>query len=130
MATKGTPPPTFDNADLMSYVVRMVTPMRREFSRSLDVSHFLRDFAYAKEIINQAKSSKDARLCEYALYLESKLTRLRNPSDEQAAARPKTTAGAPLQTDLGVSTSQDSDAAQTEAEMRKLMMNKYTGGLR
>lgn len=60
----------FARGELMATAVRMVTPLRREFGRTLDVSHFLDNAAYAMEIIALAISSKDARLRSYATFLQ------------------------------------------------------------
>jgi hypothetical protein len=125
MANNSTPPTDFDNSDLMNYIVRMVIPMRREFSRALDVSHFLHDFAYAQEIIEQAKGSKDARLCEYAIYLEGRMT---GPRNSTATAPPL--ASAPVPAPTQTSASALPNAEPTEAMMRERMMNKYKSGLR
>ena len=64
------PVSTFGAGDEMNVAVRMVTPLRREFGRMLDVSHFIHDDAYARGIIDLAKSSCDARLRGYAAFLE------------------------------------------------------------
>ena len=131
MATNSpAPPPDFVDSDLMNYVVRMVIPMRREFSRSLDVSHFLHDFSYAKEIIEQAKASNDARLREYAAHLDSKMFGPRN-ADKPAVTKEKSAppASAPSS---AANAKPESSASQepTEAEMRAKMMAKYKSGLR
>lgn len=60
----------FARGDLMAYAIRMVTPLRREFGRALDVTHFLYKAEYAKEIIALALTSKDARLRAYATFLQ------------------------------------------------------------
>lgn len=69
----------FARGDLMAYAIRMVTPLRREFGRALDVTHFLYNAAYAKEIIALALSSKDARLRGYATFLQMEMFRPRRP---------------------------------------------------
>ncbi len=69
------PPSTFQPDHLMDFAVRMVTPMRREFNRAMDVMHFLYDVAYAKEIIALALTSRDARLRGYATFLDIKMFR-------------------------------------------------------
>jgi hypothetical protein len=66
------------DSELMTYVVRMVTPLKREFGRSVDVHQFLHDVPYAKEIIALAMSSTDLRLNSYAEYLETKMFGPRN----------------------------------------------------
>ena len=69
----------FARGDLMAYAIRMVTPLRREFGRALDVTHFLYNAEYAKEIIALALSSKDARLRGYATFLQMEMFRPRRP---------------------------------------------------
>lgn len=58
------------DSKLMSTLVRMVVPMRREFGRNLDVSHFLRDTSYAREMLDRARESVDPRLRDYAAWVE------------------------------------------------------------
>jgi hypothetical protein len=58
---------------LTPYAVRMVVPMRREFDRGLDVTRFLHEDPYAREIIALALTSKDARLRAYATFLEMQM---------------------------------------------------------
>lgn len=61
------------DSELMGYVVRMVIPLRREFGRVLDVSHFFGSQSYAAEVINEALTSQDERLHNYANYVQGKL---------------------------------------------------------
>lgn len=58
------------DSKLLSTLVRMVVPMRREFGRSLDVSHFMRDTSYAREVLDHARQSMDPRLRDYAAWVE------------------------------------------------------------
>lgn len=113
----------------MNYVVRMVTPMKREFGRTLDVSEFFNNRPYAIEVIQQALQSKDERLRECAAYLEGKMFGPRNssrevkapdaaPSATPAPAAP-TTASAPAQAN-----------ELSEQELRARMLAKYRSGLR
>ena len=74
------------NSELMNYLVRMVVPMRREFGRQLDVRHFLHDLAYARDVIQQALTSQDARLLQYAKYVEEHHLGPRNASNAPARA--------------------------------------------
>ena len=67
-----TPASGHGTGELMNLAVRMVIPLRREFGRSLDVSHFLHDAGYARQILDLAKSSQDPRLRGYAAALESR----------------------------------------------------------
>src|SRR4030095_11656726 len=69
------------NSELMNYLVRMVVPMRREFGRSLDVRHFLHELEYARDVIQQALTSQDARLLQYAKYIEQHHLGPRNASN-------------------------------------------------
>jgi hypothetical protein len=110
------------DSQLMNYLVRMVVPMRREFGRSVDVQQFLHDFAYAKDVIDQALGSQDARLREYANYVQQRYHGARvadspPPPAASAAAEPKAAAPA-------------ASTAADEAELRARMLKKYTNGLR
>jgi hypothetical protein len=110
-----------DDSQLMNYVVRMIVPMRREFGRSVDVQQFLHDFAYAKEVIDEALTSQDARLREYANYVQQRYHGARvadSPPQPTPAAAPKAKAA-------------DAEGTGTEeAELRARMLKKYTSGLR
>jgi hypothetical protein len=111
-----------DNSHLMNYLVRMITPLRREFGRSLDVTQFLHDFTYAREVMEQALSSQDPRLREYATYVQQRyhgprVAESTAPAPSPAAAAPAKPAGA-------------SSTAADEAELRARMLKKYTDGLR
>lgn len=64
------------NVFLIDLVVRMVVPMRREFGRSLDVQQFMRDAAYATEVLAQALNSHVPRLRDYADQVRRELTGL------------------------------------------------------
>ena len=110
-----------DNSHLMNYLVRMIVPLRREFGRNLDVTQFLHDFAYAREVMDQALSSQDARLREYANYVQQRYhgPRLTDAPAPPAAAA-KTAAAAPA----------PGSQAVDEAELRARMLKKYTDGLR
>jgi hypothetical protein len=122
----------FSENDLMNHVVRMVTPLRREFSRSLDVAHFMRDVDYATEILALATNSKDERLRQYGVYLQTKLLGPRNgtlsksdppppvPADSAPAAAPSATADEPT----------TKGAKGSEAQLRSQMLAKYRSGLR
>ena len=119
------------NSELMNYLVRMVVPMRREFGRQLDVRHFLHDLEYAREVIQQALTSQDARLLQYAKYVEEHHLGPRNASnsgpapakagkttEKQAAPTAAETIEVPL------------SANPTAEEMRERVLRKYTSGLR
>jgi len=115
------------HSDLMNYLVRMVVPMRREFGRQLDVRHFLHDLEYAREVIQQALSSQDPRLLQYAKYVEDHHLGPRNASNV-AAPRSADRAAAPAapHTPNEVAPS----ANPTAEEMRERVLRKYTSGLR
>src|SRR5262245_6889821 len=121
--------PDSGNSDLMNYLVRMVVPMRREFGRSLDVRHFLHDLEYAREVIQQALTSQDARLLQYAKYVQDHHLGPRNASNAAAPAKAekveKAAAPAPIET-VEVPLS----ANPTAEEMRERVLKKYTSGLR
>lgn len=85
------------DSELMSYAVRMVIPIKREFGRSVDVHHFLHDLPYAKEVIELALTSKDERLKSYADYMQSRLLGPRGTTAPAVNSAPpsETTAIAP-----------------------------------
>jgi hypothetical protein len=126
-------PDSGSDSELMNYLVRMVVPMRREFGRSLDVRHFLHDLEYAREVIQQALTSQDARLLQYAKYVAEHHLGPRNASNASVAAAPaappkaseKAAAPAPAEkVELPLS------ANPTAEEMRERVLRKYTSGLR
>jgi hypothetical protein len=128
-------PDNGSNSELMNYLVRMVVPMRREFGRQLDVGHFLHDLAYAREVIQQALTSQDARLLQYAKYVDEHHLGPRNASNtpparvgkgeksEKAAAPPPPKASDET-VELPLS------ANPTAEELRERVLRKYTSGLR
>lgn len=91
--TDGSPSPLLPDR-LINYVVRMVTPLQREFGRSLDVGHFQYDALYAKEIIALALTSKDARLRAYATFLDMQVFSIRQAAN--AGAPPAAGLSAPV----------------------------------
>src|SRR6478672_11781295 len=129
MATH-TLPPDFGDSDLMNYAVRMVIPLRREFGTNLDVPHFLHDFTYAREIIEQARSSQDARLREYADMLDTKLFGPRNGPDSRARPAAAAKVSAPVPAPTAAPAPAPAEQALTEAEMLARRMSKYRSGLR
>jgi hypothetical protein len=119
-------PDSGSNSELMNYLVRMVVPMRREFGRQLDVRHFLHDLEYAREVIQQALSSQDPRLLQYAKYVSDHHLGPRNASNTPPSARTnKAATAAPAET-VEVPLS----ANPTAEEMRERVLRKYTSGLR
>ncbi len=120
-----------DQADsqLMNYLVRMVVPMRREFGRQLNVGQFLHDDGYAREVLDEALSSKDARLLEYARYVEARLHGPRIAGTAPSA--PASTAAPAAAVDAVVKSENPPPAAPpTAEEMRAQILKKYTDGLR
>jgi hypothetical protein len=124
-------PDSGSDSELMNYLVRMVVPMRREFGRALDVRHFLHDLEYAREVIQQALTSQDARLLQYAKYVAEHHLGPRNASNAAPAAKAppkaadKAAAPGPAET-IEVPPS----ANPTAEEMRERVLRKYTSGLR
>lgn len=110
-----------DHSHLMNYLVRMIVPLRREFGRNLDVTQFLHDFAYAREVMDQALSSQDPRLREYANYVQQRYHGPRVADSPALQAAPAKPAAAPLAA---------SSQAVDEAELKARMLKKYTDGLR
>jgi hypothetical protein len=127
------------DSQLMTYLVRMVVPMRREFGVALDVHQFVHDRAYATEMINRARASVDPRLRDYAENIQKRL--LLGPRAASApgdpVARPTQpappTAPAPLagaEVAAPAAPAAAAKAADSEAELRARMLKKYTTGLR
>jgi hypothetical protein len=127
-----------DNPDsqIMNTLVRMVVPMRREFGHQLNVRQFLHDFAYAREVLQQALGSSDPRLLEYARYVERRLHGPRIADTPAAptvpAAAASAAAAAPGALAAGAATPQAPAPATGESaeEMRARVLKKYTSGLR
>jgi hypothetical protein len=114
-----------DSGDLMNYLVRMVVPMRREFGRQLDVRHFLHDHAYAREVIEQALTSRDARLLQYAHFVQQRHLEPQDSDDAGPAAPPEAVAS-----QLGETVELSPSASPSPAELREQVLRKYTGGQR
>lgn len=114
-----------NDSQLMNYLVRMIVPMRREFGRSVDVQQFMHDFAYAREVIDQALGSQDARLREYANYVQQRYhgARVADSPPPVAAASTSSEAAEPKAASAA-------GTAADEAELRARMLKKYTSGLR
>jgi hypothetical protein len=118
---------TDNDSQILNTLVRMVMPMRREFGRQLDVQQFLHDFAYAREVLDQALTSQDPRLIEYAGYVSRRVHGARI-ADTPAPSAPPMSAGK-------VGSVPDAAApvaapGLSEEELRARVLKKYTGGLR
>lgn len=115
-----------NDSQLMNYLVRMVVPMRREFGRQLDVGHFLHDFAYAREVLDEAMSSQDPRLLDYAKYVQRRLHGPRIADSATAAPAPagsEPAAAAPAE-------AAPPGGSPSAEELRARVLKKYTTGLR
>ena len=105
---------------VLTTLVRMVVPMRRELGFSLDVHQFVHDRQYAATVLDKARRSADPKLRECAAHIERQLFGPRaasaagEPAPQPAAAPPP-----PRQA-----------AATSEDELRAKMLRKYTTGLR
>ncbi len=127
-----------DDSQIMNYLVRMVVPMKREFGRRLDVGQFMRDSAYATEVIEEARGSQDPRLREYCTYVDK---RLHGPRITDSKSLPKV-AAPPADSTLGPDSvlpgakppaepAAPSPAGSAKGEeLRAKVMKKYTSGLR
>jgi hypothetical protein len=115
---------TFPDSQVMNYLVRMVVPMRREFGRSLDVQNFLHDGAYAREVLGHALNSQDARLREYATYVEKALY------GPRATEAPRALPAAPAAAVAAAPAAASEDGDPEEQAMKALIMKRYTAGLR
>jgi hypothetical protein len=125
--------------ELLNTLVRMVVPMRREFGHPLDVAQFMRDPAYAAEILALAARSQDARLRDYVRHVQHSLhspplAATPAPSPMKAPALPADPEGhAPSGYPSGFSHSQlygDDGHKLSAEELRDKVKKKYTGGLR
>ena len=110
-------PPNWTIQDIL---IRMMTPMRREFSRNLDVQYFLRDGHYAETMLAIAETSADARMQSYA----QRIKELRSAKDAHDAI----TAPSPMPP-TGAS-SEAADTKRVKPDAVDGMLNKYTRGLR
>lgn len=108
---------------VITTLVRMVVPMRREFGFSLDVHQFVHDRSYASAVLDQARVSADPKLREYAAHLEVQLLGPRAAASQPLRPEPPAPAAASP-------ASQKPAAHPTEEELRARMMKKYITGLR
>lgn len=131
------------DSQIVNYVVRMVVPMRREFGRSIDVQQFLRDGEYARAVLEEALTSQDARLVEYATYVSQRLLSARvaaapAPAAARAALAPPPAAAAPTAVTPGAGSSAEvapgappsDSSADRERALRERVLDKYRRGLR
>jgi hypothetical protein len=121
----------FSDSQIVNYVVRMVVPMRREFGRQIDVQQFLRDSEYARSVLDEALTSKDARLLEYASYISQRLLSARVAAAPPVANAP---AGAPgvsgAPTAAPAAAAPPAAVSQPEQALRTRVLDKYRRGLR
>lgn len=83
------------NAQVLDALVRMVVPMRREFGCSVDVQAFMRDTAYAHQVLGQALNSRVERLRQYAQVAQRHLRPAEDAPARPVAPPPMRTAAAP-----------------------------------
>jgi hypothetical protein len=144
-----------NDSQIMNYLLRMVVPMRREFGRALDVGHFMHDFAYAQEVLDQASTSQDERLRQYANYVRYKMFGPRESTGDTPGVGAQTMAPPTLTRAnssgdsrlssggaTGPATSPASDwpstfaapenqpKSSTDEKLKAKVIKKYTGGLR
>jgi hypothetical protein len=124
-----------DDSKIVTYLVRMVVPLRREFGQNLDVQHFLHDLDYAQDVLKKALGSQDARLREYGEYV----SRLRlgprvGETGDVPVPMPKTASQTPSGTAAREPAANPmrhtATSELTEEELRARIMKKYTSGLR
>ena len=117
-----------DDTQLINYLVRMVVPLRREFGRQLNVQQFMHDFAYAREVLEQARSSSDPRLVEYVRYIEG---RSRSPRiADKPSASDNAGAGTVPSAQAAKPPTVTAPAGPSAEELRERVLKKYTTGLR
>ncbi len=138
-----------DNSKIVNYLIRMVVPLKREFSINLNVSQFCHDLAYAKEVIDAALTSQNPSLKEQAQYVASLTFGPRTgtppPSvkTKQTLAADPTLGGTPppasasstkrekkAQEAASNAANQPATPLTPEEEMKAQIMKKYTSGLR
>jgi hypothetical protein len=131
---------------MLNYVIRMVVPMKREFGASLDVQQFMRDAAYSKRILEQARTSQDQRLRDYADYVSRHLHGARDNTTGASAATGTSKPALPAAKLLHSPTAEAAAASPaprsapaappavggepSAEELRARMLKKYTSGLR
>ncbi len=129
------------DSQIVNYVVRMVVPMRREFGRSIDVQQFLRDGEYARAVLDEALTSQDARLVEYATYVSQRLLSARvaaapAPAAARAALTPPAAPSAsPSASQAAVPGAPSAPpppdpTSDRERALRERVLDKYRRGLR
>lgn len=117
-----------DDTQLINYLVRMVVPLRREFGRQLNVQQFMHDFAYAREVLEQARSSADPRLVEYARHIEG---RSRSPRiADKPSASDNSVADAVPSIQAAKTPAATAPVEPSADELRERVLKKYTTGLR
>jgi hypothetical protein len=112
------------DSQLMTWLVRMVVPMRREYGLTLDLQQFVRDRQYASTILGKARTSADPRLRDYAGRVEAQLYGPRMTGDGVANAAEAAAPAAPAPP------AANPTSGTSEQELRARMMKKYTTGLR
>lgn len=112
------------DSELMSYLVRMIIPIKREFGRSLDVHQFLHDLPYATEVVQEALKSKDERLRSYAAYVETKIL---GPRNSDPSAPKEASAAKPVQPEAGATHEKEIELSD---DLRAQAIARYRSGLR
>jgi len=113
------------DSQVMNYVVRMVVPLKREFGRTLDVNRFVADAEYRRLVLDEARGSRDARLRDYAAYVETRQAGARSAAPVPASALPAAPAAA-----AATNAAAPATEGPSEEELRRRMLAKYTQGLR
>jgi hypothetical protein len=126
---------------LINTLIRMVVPMRREFQRHLDVQRFQQEPAYARQILDEAATTQDPRLKEFANYVARRMqsagaapSRAPVPVPAPPPAVPRASATAPSAARNGVATPPPAaNAAQgptAEEAILLARLERYRTGLR
>ncbi len=112
------------DSETMSYLLRMIIPLKREFGRSLDIQQFLHDLPYATEVVQEALKSKDERLRSYATYMQTKVLGPRNSGSvtPKEASAPK-----PAQVEDGPVNEKEIELSD---DLRAQAIARYRSGLR
>jgi flagellar motor component MotA len=104
---------------VMDALVRLMTPLRREFNFSLDAQRYVSDKDYADSVLRMTLSSQQESVKEMALYLSSEMKKVAKEKNSALASQP---------TQQPVNRVEE--IGDLEAQARAKMMEKYRQKLR
>jgi hypothetical protein len=104
---------------VMDALVRLMTPMRREFNLSLDAARFIADQDYAIGMLKTAASSQQPNVQDIVTYLKAEV-------NKQVVLSKSLEAGKQVEKQ----TTENVEDNDLEAQARAKMMEKYRAKLR